>query len=249
MEKLFELIAQLNPFDLTQVIFWGLAGAISFYFSLGNARVWTSISIGFFLIFLSQAYSINPWAHFYKLTAFHYISGTVAIMVITHGFLEYYVFCRTFEISGNKLVVYLSTLVVLVLSGAFLIINPTPSPNTIRNIKMVENAIWVFLCVLNIELVRKIYLAIKDSDISKGFIAFGVVFVCILLWRGSDLYLQVFQWDKDWQDIIAIMTEETTDIEEYMGRVQFSREVAKYAGLLSGVSVGGTFMYIYRLLK
>ncbi|MBI5484149.1 MAG: hypothetical protein HY888_06785, partial [Deltaproteobacteria bacterium] len=249
MEKLFELISQLNPFDLTQVIFWGLAGAISFYFSIGNARVWTSISIGFFLIFLSQAYSINPWSHFYKLTAFHYISGTVAIMMITHGFLEYYVFCRTFEISGNKLVVYLSTLIVLALSGLFLIINPTPSPNTIRNIKMVENAIWVFLCVLNIELVRKIYQAIKDSDISKGFIAFGLVFVCILIWRGSDLYLQVFQWDKDWQDIIAIMTEETSDIEEFMGRVQFSREMAKYAGLLSGVSVGGTFMYIYKLLK
>lgn len=249
MEKFFELIAQLNTFDLTQVILWGLAGAISFYFSIGNARVWTSISIGFFLIFLSQAYSINPWGHYYKLTAFHYICGTVAIMAITHGFLEYYVFCRTFEISGNKLAVYLTTLAVLVLSAIFLIINPTPSPSTIRNIRMVENAIWVFLCVLNIEIVRKIYLAIKDSDISKGFIAFGIVFICILLWRGSHLYLQVFQWDKDWQDIIAMMTEETSDIEEYMGRVQFSREVNKYAGLLSGISVGGTFTYIYRLLK
>lgn len=249
MEKFFELIAQLNTFDLTQVILWGLAGAISFYFSIGNARVWTSISIGFFLIFLSQAYSINPWGHYYKLTAFHYICGTVAIMAITHGFLEYYVFCRTFEISGNKIAVYLTTLVVLVLSAIFLVINPTPSPSTIRNIRMVENAIWVFLCVLNIEIVRKIYLAIKDSDISKGFIAFGIVFICILLWRGSDLYLQVFQWDKDWQDIIAMMTEETSDIEEYMGRVQFSREVNRYAGLLSGISVGGTFTYIYRLLK
>ncbi|MEI6214198.1 MAG: hypothetical protein WCP10_08840 [Desulfuromonadales bacterium] len=249
MEKFFEMMIQMNTFDLVQVIFWGLAGAISFYFSLGNARVWTSISIGFFLIFLSQAYGINPWAHYAKLTAFHYIVGTVAIMTITHGFLEYYVFCKTFEISGNKGIVYLSTVVVLALSGVFLIINPTPSPNTIRNIKMVENAIWVFLCVMNIEIVRKIYIAIKDSDISKGFIAFSIVFYCILLWRGSDLYLQIFQWDKDWQDIIAMMTEETTDIEEYVGRVQFSRDVTKYAGLLSGASVGGTFAYIYRLLK
>lgn len=249
MEKFFELLTQMNQFDLIQVIFWGLAGAISFYFSIGNARVWTSISIGFFLIFLSQAYSINPWAHYQKLTAFHYIVGTVAIMTITHGFLEYYVFCRTFEISGNKLVVFLSTLGVLAASGAFLIINPTPSPNTIRNIKMVENAIWVFLCVMNIELIRKIYTAIKDSDISKGFIAFGAVFLCIFLWRGADLYLQIFQWDKDWQDIIALMTEETTDIEEYIGRVKFSQEVTKYAGLLSGVSVGGAFTYMYRLLK
>lgn len=249
MEKFFELLTQMNPYDLIQVVFWGIAGAISFYFSIGNARVWTSISIGFFLIFISQAYGINPWAHYQKLTAYHYIVGTVAIMTITHGFLEYYVFCRTFEISGNKTIVYFSTALILFVSGVFLIVNPTPSPNTIRNIKMVENAIWVFLCIMNIELIRKIYGAIKDSDISKGFIAFAVVFGCIFLWKGSDLYLQIFQWDQDWQDIIAIMTEETSDIEEYMGRVQFSREVLRYAGLMSGVSVAGAFTYMYKLLR
>lgn len=249
MENLVELLSQINPFDLTQVIFWGLAGAISFYFSIGNARVWTSVSIGFFLIFISQAYTINPYLHFYKLSAFHYIIGTVAIMLITHGFLEYYVFCKTFEISGKKVVVYISTLLILIASGAFLVINPTPSPNTIRNIKMVENAIWVFLCLMNMELVRKIYLAIKDSDISKGFIAFGVVFFFIFLWKGSELYLQIYQWDKDWQDIIALMADESSDFEQYPLRIQLSQEVSKYAGMLSGLSVGGTFTYIYRLLK
>ncbi|MDD2733255.1 MAG: hypothetical protein PHF56_04890 [Desulfuromonadaceae bacterium] len=249
MEKFIELLVQMNPFDLVQVVFWGLAGAISFYFSIGNARVWTSISIGFFLIFLSQAYGINPWGHYQKLTAYHHIVGTVAIMTITHGFLEYYVFCRTFEISGNKLIVYLSTLGILIAAGVFLLINPTPSPNTIRNMKMIENAIWVFLCIMNIELIRKIYSAIRDSDISKGFIAFGIVFVCIFMWRGADLYLQIFQWDQDWQDIITLMTEESTDIDEYMGRVEFSREVIRYAGVLSGVSVGGAFTYMYKLLK
>ena len=249
MQQLVELLTQLNPFDLIQVIFWGLAGAVSFYFSLGNARVWTSISIGFFLIFLGQAYAINPFSHYYKLSAFHYIIGTVAIMLITHGFLEYYVFCKTFEISGQKLYVYLSTLVILIFSGVFLVLNPTPSPNTIRNIKMIENAIWVFLCVMNLELLRKIYEAIRDSTISKGFIAFGIVFICIFLWKGSELYLQVFQWDKDWQDIIAVMTEEGTDYDKYPLRIAFSQTVNRYAGLLSGLSVGGTFVYIYRLLK
>lgn len=249
MEKFFDLLTQMNPFDLVQVLFWGVAGAISFYFSIGNARVWTSISIGFFLIFLSQAYGINPWGHYQKLTAFHYVVGVVAIMVITHGFLEYYVFCRTFEISGNKLVVYLSTIAILLVSGVFLYINPTPSPNTIRNFKIVENAIWVILCIMNLEVVRKIYSAIKGSDISNGFIAFGIVFICIFVWRGSDLYLQIFQWDTDWQDIIAVMTEETSDIEEFIGRVTFSQEVSRYAGLLSGISVGGTFAYMYRLLR
>lgn len=249
MEKFIEMVFQLNALSLLQVVSWGVAGAISFYFSIGNARVWTSISIGFFLIFLSQAYGINPWSHYQKLTAFHYIVGTVAIMMITHGFLEYYVFCRTFEISGNKVIVYLSTLGFLTAAAGFLIINPTPSPNTIRNIKMVENAIWVFFCVINLELIRKIYGAIRDSEISKGFIAFGIVFICIFVWRGTDLYLQVFQWDQDWQDIIALMTEESSDIDEYKERVQISREVVRYAGVLSGLSVGGVFTYMYKLLK
>lgn len=250
MESFIELLTQMNPFNLVQVMFWGLAGAISFYFSIGNARVWTSISIGFFLIFLAQAYQLNPLAESYPiLEAYHYIIGTVAIMTISHGFLEYYVFCRTFEISGNKVVVYLSTLAVLIGSAVFLYINPTPSPNTIRNIYMIENSIWVFLSVMNLELIRKIYGVIKDSDISKGFIAFGIVFVCIFIWKGSYLYLQIFQWDKDWQNIIALMTDETSNIEEYMGRVHFSQEVSRYAGLLSGISVGATFTYMYKLLK
>lgn len=250
MEKVFELLTQMNPFDLVEVIFWGLAGAISFYFSLGNARVWTSISIGFFLIFLSQAYQLNPLAESYPmLEAYHYIIGTVAIMTISHGFLEYYVFCKTFEISGNKLVVYISTILVLAISALFLYVNPIPSPNTIRNIEIVENAIWVFLSIMNLELIRKIYGAIKDSDVSKGFIAFAVVFVCIFLWKGSTLYLEIFQWDNDWQNILALMTDETSDIEEYVGRVQFSEAVSRYAGLLSGLSVGGAFTYMYKLLK
>jgi hypothetical protein len=249
MQQLVELITQLNPFDLIQVIFWGIAGAISFYFSIGNARVWTSISIGFFLVFLGQAYAINPFVHYYKLSAFHYIIGSVAIMLITHGFLEYYVFCKTFEISGQKIFVYLSTIVILAGAGAFLIVNPTPGPNTIRNLKMVEHAIWVFLCLMNLELIRKIYESIKDATISRGFIAFGVVFICILLWKGSALYLQIFQWDKDWQDIIAVMTEESSDIGLYPLRVAFFETVSRYAGLFSGISVGGTFIYLYRLLK
>ena len=250
MEQLIELYLQLQPIVLIQVILWGIAAAVSFYFSIGNARVWTSISLGFFLIFFSQAYYLNPWAvSYYKISAFHNIIGTVAIMVITHGFLEYYVFCRTFEISGKKVVVYLATMLLLAASGLFLFINPAPSPNTIRNIRMVENAIWVFLAVMNLELIRKIYLAIKDSTISKAFIAFAIVFFCIFLWKGAELYLQVFQWDKDWQDIVAVMADEVSDIDKYPLRVAFSETVKQYAQVASSLTVGGTFLYIYRLLR
>jgi hypothetical protein len=45
------------------------------------------------------------------------------------------------------------------------------------------------------------------------------------------------------------MSEEMTDIDKYPLRVAFSQSVNRYAGVLSGLSVGGTFMYIYRLLR
>jgi len=83
--------------------------------------------------------------------------------------------------------VYLSSIVILAGSGAFLIINPTPSPEYHQNLKMIEHAIWAFLCIMNLEIIRKIYESIKDATISRGFIAFGVVFICILLWKGSEL--------------------------------------------------------------
>lgn len=241
------LFADLTTISVIQVIFWFLAGIISFYFSIGNARIWTSISLGFFLIFISQAYLLAPWSDYPRLAAIHYIIGTVAIMVMTHGFQEYYVFSRTLETGGSKSVVYLVTLAVTLASAVFVFINPEPTYNVLRNIKMIENANWVFLSLINIDMIRKIYLQIRGSIIAKGFIAFGTVFVCILLWKGSELYLQVFCWDNDWYLFMqSIGAYHNVD---YPGRVNFSIMVNQVGGLLSGLSVGGTFIYLLRLLR
>lgn len=238
----------ISVIELIQVIFWFLAGGISFYFSIGNARVWTSISIGFFLIFISQAYLLAPWADYTGLAAIHYIIGTIAIMVMTHGFQEYYVFSRTLEIEGSKISVYVGTLAVILASAAFIFINPDPPYTVLRNIKMIENASWVFLSIINLDMIRKIYLQIRDSVIAKGFVAFGIVFVFIFLWKGSELYLQVFCWDQDWH-IFAVNNQIADTVDLFAGRIQFSQAVHEVAGLLSGISVGGTFIYLYRLLR
>jgi hypothetical protein len=241
----------LNLINLVQVVFWFLAGAISFYFSIGNARIWTSISIGFFLIFISQAYLLNPWTEYHRVEVIHYIIGTIAIMVMTHGFQEYYIFSRTLEVTGSKLKVYLATLLVVLGSVVFVYINPKPSFTVMRNIKMIENTCWVFLSLVNLDMIRKIYLQVRDSVIGKGFIAFGFVFVSIFLWKGSELYLQVYLWDKAWLDIISFsnLTGEASDFALYPDRINFSTLVNQVSGLLSGLSVGGTFIYLYRLLR
>ena len=243
-----DFLADIKTVELVQVIFWFLAGAISFYFSIGNARVWTSISTGFFLIFWSQAYLLNPWVDYQRLAAIHYILGTVAIMFMTHGFLEYYVFTRTLEVPGSKASVYLTALAVIVLSTLFILINPVPKYSVLRNIRMIDNVNWVFLSIINLELIRKIYNEIHDSVIAKGFIAFGVVFFFIFLWKGSLLYLQVYLWDREWYEIFAYATS-TVELQEYSARIKFSEFVNQAAGILSGVSVGATFIYLYRLLR
>jgi len=74
----------------------------------------------------------------------------------------------------------------------FILINPTSAKQTLGIIKIIENANRVFPSIINIDMIRKIYLNVKDSPISKGFIAFMGVFIFIFLWKGSELYMQVF---------------------------------------------------------
>lgn len=226
---------QLDVFDVVRVSLWFIAGLISLYFSVGNARIWTSISTGFFLVFVSEGYLLAPWVAHPALMALHSVVGTVAVLVITHGFMEYYVFSRTLESGGSKAQVYLAVAGVVLASAAFIFINPAPTDAVVHHIRVVENACWVFLVVINLDLLRKIHGAVKDTPIGPGFVAFGVVFFFIFLWRGSALYLQVYGWD-----------EHTT---EYPFRVGLSLNVNRFASMLSSISLGGTFLYLARLMR
>ncbi|PLX92799.1 MAG: hypothetical protein C0621_08830 [Desulfuromonas sp.] len=225
--------------SLFTIIFWLIAGVASFYFSLGNARVWTSIAVGFFLILLCEviptAMPYLPGVDMPQVEAMGYIIGTISILVMSHGFQEYYVFSRTLEFEGNKLGVYLATLGVIAASLVFILINPVPDAATLRVIRIVENTNWVFLSLINIDLIRKIHFNVKDSPISNGFVAFMVVFVFFFLWRGSELYIQVY-------DLAAHTA-------EFPVRYRLSVMVSDVANLLSGLSVAGTFFYLARLLR
>ncbi|GAB4564048.1 MAG: hypothetical protein Tsb0017_23610 [Geothermobacteraceae bacterium] len=224
-----------------QLVLWLIAGIVSFYFSIGNARVWTSIAVGFGLIvigeLLPQAIPYLPGVGVPRIEAMSYIVGTISILVMSHGFQEYYVFSRTLEFEGNKGMVYLATLGVIAASVVFVYVNPLPDKRTLDIIRVVENTNWVFLSLINIDLIRKIYANIKDSPISKGFIAFILVFLFIFLWRGSELYIQVYHF---------------TDPEvgmAYPFRFQLSQICSEVGNFLAGVTVGGTFLYLARLLR
>jgi hypothetical protein len=225
--------------SLVQIGFWFIAGAVSFYFSVGNARVWTSISLGFFLILFREVLSLSmvflPGMATPELQALTYILGTIAVIIMTHGFLEYYVFSRTLELEGKKVFVFLGVALVILGSVIFVSINPSPTARTLEIIHIIENANWVFLSIINIEMLRRIYLNVKETPISQAFLAFIVVFVAIFLWKGSTLYIQVY----DLQVLSA----------EYPFRYELSASFAEVGNLLASFSVGATFIFLLRLLR
>lgn len=233
--------------ELVSVATWFLAGLIALYFSLGSARIWTAISTGFLLVFVSEGYRLYPWVSSPRLVAVHLIVGTIAILVLAHGFQEYYVFSRTLEASGRKASVYLATAAAIVASYVFLLINPEPSPAVVRHIGLVANVNWVFLTLINIDITTRIYAQVRGTRVASGFLAFLVVFVCLFLWRGAELYLQVYAWDEEWRALSALSGAVAPAPD--LWRIRFAEAVHRAAGLMSSLSVGATFIYLYRLLR
>jgi hypothetical protein len=227
----------MEMFQVVLGFFWLVAGCVSFYFSIGNARVWTSIAVGFFLILVGEiipgALPFLPGLNNPYVLAMGHIIGTLAILMMSHGFQEYYVFTRTLDFEGSKLHVYLTVVGVIVASLVFLLINPTPDEGVLRVIRIVENTNWVFLSLINIDLIRKIHLNIKDTPISNGFLAFMVVFACIFLWKGSQLYMDVF----------------SLDTKQHLINYTISHYTNLVGNLLASLSVGGTFLYLGKLLR
>ena len=227
----------MEMFQVVLGFFWLVAGCVSFYFSVGNTRVWTSIAVGFFLILVGEiipgALPFLPGLNNPYVLAMGHIIGTLAILMMSHGFQEYYVFTRTLDFEGSKLHVYLTVVGVIVASLVFLLINPTPDEGVLRVIRIVENTNWVFLSLINIDLIRKIHLNIKDTPISNGFLAFMVVFACIFLWKGSQLYMDVF----------------SLDTKQHLINYTISHYANLVGNLLASLSVGGTFLYLGKLLR
>ena len=227
----------MEMFQVVLGFFWLVAGCVSFYFSVGNTRVWTSIAVGFFLILVGEiipgALPFLPGLNNPYVLAMGHIIGTLAILMMSHGFQEYYVFTRTLDFEGSKLHVYLTVVGVIVAALVFLLINPTPDEGVLRVIRIVENTNWVFLSLINIDLIRKIHLNIKDTPISNGFLAFMVVFACIFLWKGSQLYMDVF----------------SLDTKQHLINYTISHYANLVGNLLASLSVGGTFLYLGKLLR
>lgn len=235
--------------DVFVVVCWLVAASIALYFSVNNSRIWTSIGIGFFLLFWSQSFQLNPWHEtFTAMIAVHYTIGTISILLVSHGIQEYYLFTRTLEITGSKKAIYIATALMIAVGIMLISYNPKPSLYVLRNYRLMNNTIWFFLCILNIYYIVKIYYEMRDSPIVNGIIALGFVFLFAMIWKGAGMYLMIYQWDKAWMDIIEF-TGESTDINLHMGKAQLARWLFKTFNFVTSLSVAGTFAYLLRLLR
>lgn len=239
-----------NVSDLVLISFWFIAAVVSFYFSYGNARLWTSISIGFFLVFWGQGYLLNPYASsYFRVTAVHTIIGAVSILLISHGFQEYFEFTHTLEITGSKRKIYLTTLGAILAGALFVYLNPKPSLFVLRNYRMAENTVWLFLSIVNIFVILKIYQEIKGSPIANGILCFAAVFFFIVMWKGSELYLQMYQWDPSWQTLVEEFDFSIKSEGMESAQVKLATQIHSAGAMFSGISVVGTFAYLLRLLR
>ena len=236
--------------DLVLVFIWLVAAIVSFYFSYGNARLWTSVSLGFFLIFWNQAYLLNPYvSSYFRVTAVHTIIGAVSILLISHGFQEYYEFTHTLEITGSKRVVYLTAISAISAGILVVYLNPKPNLFVLRNYRMVENTIWLFLSIVNVFAIVKIYREIKGSPIAQGILSFALVFLFVVLWKGSDLYLQMYQLDAVWQTLADEYDFSIKATGMDSGMFALASQMSSIGAMLSGISVVGSFAYLFRLLR
>lgn len=241
----------VDPSGIILVAAWLVAGVVSLYFTINNSRIWTSVSVGFFLLVWAQSFQINPWAEMFpSLVAIHYTVGTIAIIVVSYGIQEYYFFTRTLEVSGQKNRIYYATAALIGCASLMIVVNPEPTQFVLRNYRLANNIVWVLLCLVNIVTVARIYREIDSSPIAKGILGLGIVFLFSLIWKGSSLYLIMYQWDKDWMMIAkaAGVASLLPDIASHTYRIEFAKSVFRSFNILTSMSVMASFLYLLRLM-
>ncbi|MBW2476955.1 MAG: hypothetical protein JRE63_06480 [Deltaproteobacteria bacterium] len=176
---------------------WIIAGALSISLFFRFPRIWSNIALGFILIPCGEIILLNGsilprLENNYILTLGH-VLGMVAMLAISSGIHEYYIFTRSLDCIENRPNIVVLVIATLLGSMLFLVVNPHPDEAVRDAIRIAENTIWICLSLININLLRKIYLTLKDAPIAGAFRAFLVLFLGFLLWKGSQLYMDVYQ--------------------------------------------------------
>lgn len=189
----------MEPMQFALVVSWLVAAGLALRFGMGNARAWSSMAIGFLLIPASELLPVMlawlPGPHTNYAPALGHLAGIAAILVVHHSVQDYYTFTQTLEERETRPLISLPMAGALGAAGVLLLASPEPTLLVNRAMHVVENTSWLLLALINVGLIRRIRRNLGDTPISKGFFALAAVFGCIALWKGGELYLDVYQLD------------------------------------------------------
>jgi len=225
--------------QLALVVPWIVATGVALRFGIGNARAWSGMAIGFLLIPASELLPVAlawlPGPHSNYAPALGHLVGMAAVLTMHHSVQDYYTFTQTLEERGDRPSIGLPMVGAIAAAVVLLLVGPEPTAAVRRAIHMIENGNWVFLTLINIGLIGKIRHNLGDTPVSRGFFALAAVFGCIALWKGSELYLDVYQLD---------MFRESFPI---------GYQVASFGSVagnvLASIGASATFIYLARLLR
>lgn len=263
LSYIFNLLHELMPFlpaqnqpvfhalpDLVSTAFLLIATISGLLISIERARFWRAISTGFFLLFCSQVWVLTPYASsFLHMTAINSAVSAISILMISYGIQEYYIFTRTLEARDSRVPLYI-TLIIAILAVTLIIYqNPKPNLFALRNYRIMECTIWLFLSFINIYVVFSIWREMKGAPTSAGIASLCLVFICLAAWKGSSLYLLIYQWDNSWQSLVETYYLElkTYGMESILAASAY--RLNSVAGLLAGILSGVSFTWLYTLFR
>ncbi len=218
-----------------RVVLWTVAGGLAGYFGSSHARAWRSLAVGFVLLSVSELLGVTVSLLSGLLPEVLLVAGPVigivAVLVISHSLQEYHSFTQTLDeregwvpfgwgMAGGG-----GLLLLLLLAG------PEPTATVRRGLNIVANSNWVFLTLVNIGVICKVCSKLRGTPINKGLVLLAWVFAGIVLWKGCELYLDVYHLEVVSTPYRAL---------SLFGLV---------GGVVSSIGVSATFAYFARLLR
>jgi hypothetical protein len=184
---------------LARLVLWLVAACVALYFGAVQARIWRGLAVGFVLLAIGSLlpltflllFGVAPGV----VQALGAVAGIIASLLVTLGIQEYYAFTQTLDEResrfslGWEVAALGGFLLFLVLAG------PDSSVSVLRGLRIMENSSWVFLTLVNLGLIAKICRKLAGTPVNQGLAALAGVCTCIVLWRGSELYLDVYRFE------------------------------------------------------
>jgi hypothetical protein len=223
-----------DPLQLMQLVMWVIPIAVVlFVFSWRSGRAWNFILAGYAMACLRVNWKFLPgYEASLGFEAMRYWVGIGAIVIITLGFMDFFVGTLTMENERAERGPFALAAGVLAMGAVYLWMSPPVTHEFITCMRNSEDIVWVIFSFITIATIVRIRRSMEGMPLYTGFRMLAAVFCMIILWRGIGFQLRAFEFEAM-----------APDVYESWHTVQEALEA------LVGLGFGGAFTYILVRLK